>query len=31
MIDFKRKENETENQYLWRVGVAIENGSAGLT
>lgn len=31
MIDFKRKENETENQYLWRVGVAIENGTAGIT
>lgn len=31
MIDLTKKFGETERQYLWRIGTAIENGSAGLT
>ena len=30
MIDFHKLPNETERAYLWRVGVAIENGTAGV-
>ena len=30
MIDFHKLPNESERAYLWRVGVAIENGTAGV-
>ena len=31
MVNLSRLPGETERQYLWRVGVAIENGTAGIT
>ena len=31
MIDFHKLPNECERAYLWRIGVAIENGTAGVT
>ena len=31
MVNLSKLPNETEKQYLWRVGLEIENGTAGVT
>lgn len=31
MVDLSKLPEESEKQYLWRIGTAIENGSAGIT